>query len=145
MTRQTFRSAIFFWQPDFIRGEVFNIGIALVSKETKFSGAKFIGRDEFKRLHEVITGPIEEETLDWYMELFGDYIKIAEEATERGRDFPLRFDHPFAFTALYGRSNQSTLFQWRDASCGLLMKASPSQEMEYLFEEFVSHPGKSRL
>lgn len=142
MSKETFRSAIFYWMPDFVRHEVFNVGIALVSKETKFSGAMFVGRDEFKRLHEAISTPVSEETLDWYMELFRDYISIAEEATERGRTFPLRFDHPFAFTALFGRSNQTTIFQWRDASSGFLIQPTPQEEMEKLFEAYVRHPGK---
>lgn len=142
MARDTFRSAIFFWMPDAFRHEIFNIGVALISKDTKFSSARFIDRDEFQRLHTVVAGPVSEETLDWYMKCFDDYKLIAEEATERGRSFPLRFDHPFAFTAMYGRTSVTSVFQWRDAMSGLLVQESPLAEMNYIFDRYVSHPTK---
>ena len=134
-SRDTFQSAVFFWQPDLVRGERVNVGIAVTSPQSKFSRARFLGLEELRPLGKLFYSS--EQEIEWLSTILVDYAEVVQEARELGRDFSLRYDHPHIFTALFGRSQEGSAIQWRSASSGLIL-TSPQETLDELFERYIA-------
>lgn len=123
----SFFKTLVFYVTDLLRGEVLNVGLAMVCPETGFTAAKFLPSEEVAKLEFVLFGKSSLVCDAQYLDSWVEVLKTHKEPLER--------EDPF--TAIYGRSHYMSCFQWRPAASGILLNRTPEQVFAKLFTDYV--------